>query len=355
MASTGTTTTQSEDLAIRIRSQIVEGRFAPGKRLPTFQEIETRFNVSRGVAQLAMERLKRDGFINSQTRRGLYVVPHPPHLKRYGIVFPDTRTNPSWSRFDEALVKEAARIADAGEGLQFELFAGTSDHREGRNVCDRLRDEVHACRLAGLIMAPGTFELASEPPLNDPRLPKVYVFSHTAEPRRPVVGVVGKHMVKRALEWLKSRDRSRVAVVNVADTLADSDFDNCAPEGLVVPREWRQEVGRSHPQVVKRLIPLLMDYPAEQRPDGLFIADDNLVEYAVSAVVSMGLRVGVDLDIVAHCNWPWPVPSPVPMRRIGYHAGHMLDRCLKVMDAQRAGEPFEQVQTLPALFESEAQ
>ena len=67
-----TNTTQSDLLASNLKTQIVHGDYQPGSRMPTFQEIESNFQVSRGVVQQAIAKLKQDGFVNSPSRRGGY-------------------------------------------------------------------------------------------------------------------------------------------------------------------------------------------------------------------------------------------------------------------------------------------
>ena len=210
-------------------------------------------------------------------------------------------------------------------------------------------------RLAGLILEPASFDIVKEPPLSGVKLPRVFLFGSGVEGWTPAVTADQKSLTDRAFGWFRERGRKRVAVIHQADTFSSLSAEDFRQNGLEFRPQWIQPVGRSHPRVVCNLIPLLMDYPEGERPDGLFIADDNLVEYGSAAVVSMGLHVGADLDMVAYCNWPWPVPSAVPMQRIGFHAGQLLERCIETIDAQRAGESVPDTQKLPALFEDEAQ
>jgi hypothetical protein len=40
------------------------------------------------------------------------------------------------------------------------------------------------------------------------------------------------------------------------------------------------------------------------RPDGLIILDDNLAGPALQGLAQAGVRLGQDLDVVTHCNFP---------------------------------------------------
>jgi DNA-binding LacI/PurR family transcriptional regulator len=98
-----------------------------------------------------------------------------------------------------------------------------------------------------------------------------------------------------------------------------------------------------------------MRLPAGERPDGLIVADDNLVEHASAGIVDAMVRVPDDLEMVAHCNFPWPTPSVVKARRLGYDAREVVDACIRLLDRQREhrGQRMSQTQPIPARFEDE--
>lgn len=348
------TATQSDQLALMLRQRIVTGEFPPGRRLPTFQEIESQFRVSRCVAQTAVSQLKEDGFLRPKTGRGLYVSDHPPHLRRYGLVFPMGFDNPEKSRFDEAMVRQMNLFERQSVIREFEAYAGATVRGEKEWVIERLKEECRRDRLAGLILVGDADELSGYPPFDSKMLPKVFVFHSEKDPWRPFVTVDSLSMVKRGLEWLANRGRRRVAIIRISDYGQDWNWKGYFEQaGLEFHPQWVLGVGRCDPSAVQTLIPLLMDYPAGQRPDGVFIIDDNLVDYTAIALASQGCKLGEDLDIVAHCNWPTPEAQMLPMRRIGFHVGHMLERCIDVIDMQRRGETPPEAQRIPARFEDE--
>lgn len=341
-----------EQVLTNLRKRIIGGDYAPGERLPTFDAIQQQFDISRSVAQLAVTRLKQDGFVDTRNRRGLFVAENPPHLSRYGVVFPFTRSDPNWSRFNSTFTHELKSLLEMEPGREALVFAGSADSGEGKRIASVLQDEIRNDCLAGLILTPGTFELAETAWLRASGAPLVFVFSYPTATHRPVVTTDGQSLTDRALHWLGSRGRRRIAVIKLVET-ADISAEEFARQGLEFRPQWQQSVGRGHPEVVANLIRLLFDYPADQCPDGLLIADDNLVEYAAGSVLELGKRIGHDLDIVAHCNWPSPAPSMAPMRRIGYQIGDMASLCVNAINAQRQGEPVPDEQAIPALFEDE--
>ncbi len=58
-----------------LRAEILDGRRAPGSRLPTESELSTRHGVSRITVRQALGDLQRDGLIVRQQGKGAFVAP----------------------------------------------------------------------------------------------------------------------------------------------------------------------------------------------------------------------------------------------------------------------------------------
>ena len=96
-----------------------------------------------------------------------------------------------------------------------------------------------------------------------------------------------------------------------------------------------------------------MALKGDDRPDGLVIHDDHLVEHAASGLLSSGVRIPEDLDVVAHANFPLISSPPLPIRRLGFDCVDLLRRCVAAIGSLRRGETPAMEQHLPALFEDE--
>jgi DNA-binding transcriptional regulator YhcF (GntR family) len=345
--------TQGQQVLQTLRDLVVSGQFEPGSRLPSFGKLEAQLHAGRTVIQQAVESLKHEGFITSIARKGLYVAPCPPHLGRYALVFPCFPSHAQWSRFHDAMLNEARRMTATNPVTHFVFYEGINDERHGGDVLGRLLEQIRLQRLAGLILLPETHDLIDDPRVRQNGIPYVMVDGERGQTPRPQICTDVPMLLERGLECLKNKRRKRIAMLMMADTFAWLTPDHFTRCGVDYRQAWVQRVGRSHPQTVGSIVHLLMDYPARQRPDGLFIADDNLVETASAALVELGLRVGHDLDVVAHCNWPWPVQSVLPMQRIGFHAGQLLQSCLQVLDTVRLRGKDDRILSIPALLESE--
>lgn len=346
---------QSEKVLQKLRGRIVRGEFMPGSRLPSFGQLESQLQAGRTVVQQAIVALKQEGFVTSLPRKGLYITENPPHLGRYALVFPCLPGHRQWSRFHAAMCCEAKRLAQENPSIHFVHYEGVNDERRGGEVVASLLEQVQVHRLAGVILLPETHDLAENQHVVDSRIPLIIVDGEKGQTRRPQICTDIPMMFERSMGWFKEHKRKRIAMVFMADTftwLTEKHFAHC---DTAYRKAWVQRIGRSHPQTVDAVIELLMDYPAGKRPDGLFIADDNLVEVSLAVLVKLGLQLGRDLDVITHCNWPLPANSALPVQRIGFHAGQLLQTCLQVLEHLRQNGEDDRVLTMPALFESEVE
>jgi hypothetical protein len=85
----------------------------------------------------------------------------------------------------------------------------------------------------------------------------------------------------------------------------------------------------------------------DERPDGILIADDHIVEYVTRGLVSEQIRVPRDVKVVAHCNWPLMPAAMTPVDFLGFDARELIRRCIARIDAERSSA--DAGKRLPAL------
>lgn len=337
---------QFMDLAARMRRRIVAGQWAPGTQLPTWDQITEEFSVARPTLMRAMDRLRRDGFIYSRSTRGTYVTERPPHLSRFGLVFtshPGGVGERSWNRFWDTLANIAPQAARAA-GVQLPVFLDLLD-QDGEGVA-RLREQLAAERLGGLILV-GTPALMRLPLLARASVPKVAIYDQATDPPMPRVYVDHRSFIEQSLDRLAAQGRRRIAVVS-------NQFDGWAGfEAAIAARSldckpfWRLAAS---PGAVANVIRLLFDPDNAVAPDGLILADDNIVEHALRGLIEAGVAVPARVAVVTHCNWPAPVPSTLQVQRLGYDVAELLRACL---DCLRRGptDGQDHVTLVPARWE----
>src|SRR5688572_5082626 len=98
---------KQSEIAASLRRAIVLGTTAPGTKLPTWDELERQFGVSRPTLRLALSDLKEQGFIEPDSTRGTFVARRPPCKHRYGMAFYETPGTTRWNRFYGALAEQA--------------------------------------------------------------------------------------------------------------------------------------------------------------------------------------------------------------------------------------------------------
>jgi DNA-binding LacI/PurR family transcriptional regulator len=84
----------------------------------------------------------------------------------------------------------------------------------------------------------------------------------------------------------------------------------------------------------------------------LVITDDNLTEMALRAVVESDLKIGRDIDVVTHCNWPAQNTSGLPVHYLGFDVQQILAKALTSLAALQRGENVGAIQLLPAVASS---
>lgn len=351
-------TARRKQITRTLRREIVQGVRPPGCRLPTRADLERAFGASPATVQLALNDLAKDGFTVARGRAGTFVAPYPPHLFQYGWVF---RRDPSdqarWTLFDAVLNAQARFMLRARPKARINAYYGVdgrTEHDDYRRLCEDVATE----RLAGLLFFEPPGFLRGSPVL-DSEVPKV-VLTGTPYEGIPAVDLDLRSELNRALEWLKSRGRKRVSVIcSATQTLFDDGFldshlhQAIAEHGMVTGPHWILPMHPSLPDTARHVCQLLFRGPAQDRPDALLINDDHLVEQATLGIAASGVRVGEELDIVAHCNFPSPPKSYVPVQRLGFDARELLLAMTDVIDAQRRGEPVRSITWISAKFQDE--
>ena len=340
-----------------LRGEVVAGELPLGSRLPNRRELGRRFSASSVTVQRAMDRLMQDGFVYADGPNGTFVSPYPPHLYRYGLLFPSQPADPNqWRRFAATLCDEARHL-DPETHRTIAIYYNINAHADSDDYRRLLRD-LRTQRLAGLIIVDNPSRLIGTPILEEDAPPRVAIMEEPGLPKSPALGHDAHSFIDKALDHLQQQGRRNIAILTGEHPAGlgfhDYLMSALAARDMVLRPYWLQGVFVGHPELAHNLMWLMMNPQQDQRPDGLIIYDDNLVEDAVAGLIDSGVRVPQDLDIVVHANFPWTIPTAIPVARIGYHAGRTLDACLDLIERQRRGESVPRLSQMPAIEEEHA-
>ena len=346
---------QSEIVDYLLR-RIISGELPPGSRIPSLNEMTIQFRTTANTAQLAVNRLRQEGYVTTVQGKGKYVADNPPHLTNFGLVF---EPEPQSSRYLEAWQKEAERANahPAGSPRRRVVTYCMSDRASAIKAHEELVAALRACRLAGLIFPLHPLAFAGTPVLDEPDVPRVTV----ADVALPDVHCIRLEPVRgKMLDYLARHGRRRIASLFISvpwDTSGDISklIEEASARGMVIKRHWVQGVSHYPPCWAANCAELLMRCDPSDRPDALMIMDENLVPAATAGLLAAGVRVPEDVLVVARTSFPYPTPSAVPAKRIGYNIREMLGTCLNIIDRCRRGGNVPQVTVAKAYWDDELQ
>jgi len=331
-----------------LRRRITVGELQPGEQLPSQQSLVDHYQVSLVTVQRALTRLADEGFVRLEPRRGRFVADAPPTVRRYGLVFPG-RPGPIdtlwWTR-QHAAIRAAAQEVTQREPVTwvpyFDVHAGVDGPTR---ATEQVQREVEQGWLAGVFVV--------NPVLGDPDrwlrsqswVPVVVPFRHgQAEPSVATYDRQG--FADRALEHLVQRGCQRVLWLTMPEFSVQGTMHDiegaCRTHGMEMPRAWVVPADPFAPDwLLHRFEQLFSE--AEEKPDGMVILDDHLVEPASAALQALGTRMPDDLAVVGHWNFPLRCEAESDLQLIGFDARDLLHR----IDGFFQGR-IEQIELVPA-------
>lgn len=348
---------RQDEIVEFVRGQILSGTLPPGERVPGRCELTEKYGVSNLTVQRAFDRLIAAGFVCVRPPRGTFVAEHPPHRYLYAVAIPGARTSdPPWNRFWQTLATVAQSLSQ-GHERRLAVYTGIDRTLSAGEDYRNLLHDVYERRLAGIVFASPPFLVDGTPIVEAPGIPRVAISAPGPERSFPTVGMPPvTTFLHKAMDYLADRGCRRLAALchpSVHSEVEAAFHQSLGDRGLRSPAAWVQ-AGHMHAvEWNANLAQLLVQGRPDERPDGLVIADDNLVPCACAGIQAAGRRVPDDLQIVAHCNYPVDVRPPLPVKLLGYDVRGMLELCLGLLDDQRAGRQPVAHTTLHPLFEDE--
>ena len=331
-----------DEIVGRIRQSIIDGDYPPGSQLPTRTKLEESFDASSVTIQRALDRLVDDGYVVPRGRNGTFVAHDPPHLSHYGVVFPyRARKGDPWPPFWSAIANEAVALNQSGR-KKISLFYDVEDqiHSDAEDY-RILLDCVLKQRLAGLFFVVDPRQLCDTPVVQLPGLPRVAICDREPQNGMRAIVLSAESQFRKSLAYFASRGRRKLAVIGVSRVMGE--YEKLLPRllkkyGMESRPYWIQGLDLICTETARNCVHLLMNRGQTERPDALYIADDNFLEHACKGLVESGVRVPHDVEVVAHCNFPDSTPSKLPVKRVGFDARTILAAALGLIDSLRRRE-----------------
>ena len=339
-----------EAVAKKIRKKIIGGEWKPGSRLPTRTKLISSIGSNHYTVQSAIKQLELEGYIEVGARKsGTRVVENPPHLSRYYLILQETPDH--WDHFGHAL--EEAAEQKSSETCEITCFYGFGGHRN-INEFEQVINDVKNKSVAGLIFASSAQEFIGSPLLEVPGIPRVAISNPLDFQWGPKVHFDYVGFINKAVAHMVKQGRKKLALLCPYYNLFTDTFKNAlADHGLVCESSWMQFPDREKEYGAKHAVDLLMHPGQSNRPDGLIIADDNLIEGSVKSLISNNIKVPDELSIVTMNNFPHKVQTELDVTRIGFNIPAMLDVLMTRIEELSSDISPEENTSIPAIMEDE--
>jgi DNA-binding LacI/PurR family transcriptional regulator len=331
---------------------VFAGIWPPGSRIPIKLALRSELGISDGTLQRALNKLHRQGVLHPRGRLGTFVSARPPHLNRIGVVHAADSYASLWTK----TIARVAQTITAEEQYRLECYFSTERQADGTSTASlkQLETDLEDRLLAGVIlyMAPKeTVQLLARS-----GLPGVQITDPNKENRFPTL--VPAPITERAMQRFASEGRRRIAILttfNQRGATCDAIVACARAHGLQTRHAWIHFFDpRSNPSA-RAVAELLMTLPRRQRPDAVYINDDNLVREAVLGLADAGVRLPQDLSVIAHANFPAEVSLALPVTRIGPDIDRILRTAIALIEDQLTGRKPAPLTTLLPVFEEELQ
>jgi hypothetical protein len=318
--------------------RIFAGEWQPGERLPPRTALIGQLGTTSATLQSALDELIADGLVVTRGVHGTFVHERSPHRFRFGLLLPQHPDGEKvFNRYWQALLDAAALVAD-GSGPSMEVFFGRHYRAESPSF-DRLCADLARQRLAGLVVVAPPSMFADTPVLSTP-VPRAFI-SGSAPPAGDLdLGVDWGSFRTLAVRRLAERGCRRLAVVGSSGLFehgaeADAWQAECAAAGVGFSRAWLVAGDLLYPESVTYHLELLG--AQAERPDGMVVADDNLLPVVLAILGRIGFPPGPGLQLLAHANFPLGAGEPLGIERIGFDAQRQLLEAIAFFGRRHAG------------------
>ena len=329
---------KAEKIVQVLRGEILSGRRAHGERLPTYDELTEQFGVTRPTVSRVLQALRGEGLVKVIGTRGVFVAATFPHHTRYLWVTSEQPGSLEWTSFLATIfdLVERGQTGIQGEVIPLVGVDGRANNPQYQRLCEAV---AHDSVAGLLLMNSATVYLL--PALQGAGIPRVAIWAPL--PHAGLVSLDFDGFLERACARLFERGKHVAVISPHAQNLTRAQ-ELLKKRGIRKNRVWALHVG---PVGCERVIELLFE--RADRPEALFVTDDNLIEPTLAGLKRAKRRPGKDVYVLSHCNWPRPLGMPGLVEHLGFDVREILREAKECIDAQRAGDPSPR-RLVPARF-----
>ncbi len=333
---------KAERIAHELRERILSGALPLGSKLPSYDELREEFGISRPTVARLLDTLRREGLVSERGSRAVFVAQRLPHHHRYLWVTSEQPSSPQWTRF-LATFLELIERGRTGLPGQVEALVGV-DGRSNNAAYQRLRDVLKQESAAGLLLV-NSATMFQLPVLEaDGKVPRVAVAA--ALPHSALIDLSFDAFIERACARLEELG-GRIAVLSPHDRTLRAIEQGLRAAGVHADAARTYHVGALGCERVAELL-----FERADRPDSVFVTDDNLLEPTLLGLERAGLRPG-SVHVLSHCNWPYPLGSWPGVEYLGFDVREIFAAARAYFSASERAPLPQPIASIQPRFESE--
>jgi len=318
---------KAEQIALFLREEILSGARPPGAKLPTYDALMEQFRVTRPTVARVLDALREEGLVSEKGARGVFVANRFPHHNRYLWVTSEQPGSLEWTSF-MATFLDLIELCETGIPGQVVPLVGV-DGRANNPAYQLLCEVVEQGSAAGLLLM-NSSTIYQLPALEKAGLPRAAIWAPL--PHAALVSLAFDALIERACDKLLERGK-RIAVMSPHEPNLKAAEAYLTARGLPEAKLWPLHVAQVG---CERVTELLFD--RADRPDAVFVTDDNLISPLLRGLKRAKVEPGRDVYVLGHCNWPRPIGLGQGVEHIGFDVREIFAAAKACIDAQRAGE-----------------
>ena len=303
------------------KDRIIKGDLCQNNCLPTYDELNNQFDASRATLHFVLDQLKQDGYVVSVERKGIFRADNLPSRSRFALVFESDDENQFWLK----LAREAMMISRRDKSRQFEVYHSDNlEHEDSKKLLNRLDRRM----IAGIFFFFRPTKGLTRKVFHDyPEVPTIFCEKYIEPTNGFWINLNSKSCVNKVMEYAKLQGAKKIGAISKGDQALRYCFKDAAVRhGLETRPEWIQAAPEKFLEAVVNLVKLLMAQGPENRPDTLYITDDNLITLVQSTLIEIGIKVPEDLKLICHYNFPDSSDTVLPVKKIGYDVRDILNK-----------------------------
>jgi DNA-binding transcriptional ArsR family regulator len=317
---------KAEHIAQQLRERILSGDLPPGSKLPSYDALSEAFGVSRPTVSRLLTTLRREGLVTAKGARQVFVAQSLPHHHRYFWVTSEHPGSLEWTRF---LATFLDLIERGKSGLPGTVEALTGvDGRANNPSYRRLSDAVKQESAAGLLLV-NSATIYQLPVLQAEGVPRAAIGA--ALPHAGLVSLGFDQLIERACDRIKQVGE-RIVVMSPHGAHCKAVAERLEQQGMEASRVRVMHCAALGCERITQLL-----FERADRPDTVFVTDDNLVEPMLLGLHRAHVEPG-SVHLLSHCNWPQPLGLSEGVEHIGFDVREVFSASRTCFEAQRGGE-----------------